>query len=281
MSLKRITLVVTALFVLVVFVLVAKNPLLIKSIKSKYKSTDQFIAFKSDSRIKYEIGMEDKASLIYNILENKKTYVEQVVGSSFKEPINIYICGSQERFNEYVYLSKNVKGAVFWGKLFLSPGAFNSARTEKLLTHELTHFLFYSHLGESEHIKNIPLWFREGYADFVANGGKYYTKKTKVSGLMTSDEQELFLSGKVDYWFNTNNPRDAVNNGVINWKNYRIGTLFVSFMYDLSPTKFNILINKILAGQNFKTAFETIYSTRTNKMLSHFRDYINSEKNSS
>ncbi len=132
------------------------------------------------------------ALVLSTVLNDSQKAVENTIKANFKQPIEIYICASQDVFNEYVFLSKNVRGAVYWGKLFLSPGAFNRGSLFTLTTHELTHYLFNTHLGEKAHIEGIPLWFREGIAEFVANGGATYTEGKDVFELMSWKESVAY-----------------------------------------------------------------------------------------
>ncbi|BCD99655.1 peptidase MA family metallohydrolase [Marinagarivorans cellulosilyticus] len=254
--------------------LVTTQPLLIKAIYAKYKSTDQFLTFEGDARIKYEQGAEQYAVTLNNSLDESQKAVEVALGAKFKKPISIYICSSQDVFNEYVYLSKNVRGAVYWGKLFLSPGAFNRGSLAKLTKHELTHYLFYTHLGERAHIEGIPLWFREGIAEFVANGGPKFTQGRSIQRFLSVKERESYLSGSLDFWFTTEDPSDAVSNGTVNWVLYKVGALLVHYLHDLSPQQFEELIKKLLAGQRFEKAVYSEYGRDIQTLRSEFTKYI-------
>jgi hypothetical protein len=247
---------------------------LVKAIYAKFKSTDQFLTFKDDTRIKYEQGAEQYAITLNNILDESQNAVEIALGAKFKEPIDIYICSSQDVFNEYVYLSKNVRGAVYWGKLFLSPGAFNRGSLANLTKHELTHYLFYTHLGERAHIEGVPLWFREGIAEFVANGGPNFTEGRSIKYFMSVKERESYLSGDLDFWFITKDPSDAVSNGTVNWILYKVGALFVHYLHDLNPPKFEELIRDLLAGQKFEQAVYSEYGRDIQTLRSEFTKYL-------
>jgi hypothetical protein len=207
--------------------------------------------------------------------------VESILHARFKKSIEVYVCSSQTSFNEYVFLSKNVKGAVYWGKLFLSPGAFSQddSRLAELTTHELTHYLFYTHLGDKAHVKNIPLWFREAIAVFVANGGADYTRGGNILNLISSEERQAFLSGRTDYWFASSNPLDAVNKtGTANWLLYRVGALFVHFLRDAQPGKFDEMIQLLLAGMEFDVALKATYGKDTGALLREFSQYLTTTK---
>lgn len=272
---KIIGIIVAVLFLIICGLLT--QPLLIKSIKAKFKSTDHFLMLKQDPRIRYEKGAEKNALVLSDVLPASKNAVERILKSTFKKPIDAYICTTQQSFNEYVFLSKNVRGAVYWEKIFLSPGAFNRGSLDNLVQHELTHYLFYSHIGEKAHIESVPLWFREGIAVFVANGGESYIKHAEIYSVMTSQERKAYLSGETDFWFNTSNIQDAVtSNGVANWLLYRVSGLFVHFMQFSDPKKFNDLIQRLLNSESFDTAVVSSYNQNIESLHDDFSEYLNS-----
>ena len=277
MKYKKVFVGALATIILLLIASFLAQPLVIKAIKAKFKSTDHFLILQEDSRIRYELDAKSNAKILADVLSDAKKAVEQILKSSFEKPIGIYICASQEAFNEYVFLSKNARGAVYWGNVFLSPGAFNRGSLDELVQHELTHYLFFSHLGERAHIKNVPLWFREGVAVFVANGGSRYTEYTEIHRLMTSQERKAYLSGETDAWFKTANAQDAVtSNGVANWLLYRVSGLFVHFMYISNPNSFDSLVQKLLAGEALDVAIQSTYSMSVEDFHARFTEYLKS-----
>lgn len=264
--------------IICIVALAITQPLLIKAILAKYKSTDHFLALEVDNRIRYELSAKQNALILSRLLSDSQAAVEHVLNANFKKPVEIYVCASQESFNEYVFLSKNVRGAVYWGKLFLSPGAFSRGSAKRLTTHELTHYLFYTHLGEKAHMEGIPLWFREGIAEFVANGGADYTVGKEVLELMSHKEKEAYLSGKLNFLFFTQNADDAVTkDGVVNWLLYRVGALIVHFIHDSNPQEFDNLIKSLLSGVGFGEALQESYGKDTESLLKEFTLYLSHE----
>jgi hypothetical protein len=253
------------------------QPIFLKAVLAKYKSTDHFVILPKDSRIRFEKTAKENAIALKEILDGSQKKVELVLNSHFEKPIEVYVCSSQDSFNEYVFLSKNVRGAVYWGKLFLSPGAFSQGEKSlvELTTHELTHYLFYTHLGAKAHLEHIPLWFREGIAVFVANGGAEYTKDKDVFDLISSEEKEAYLSGDIKFWFASKNPHDALTkNGTANWLLYRVGAMFVHYMHDSKPDNFEKLIKLLLSGTEFNTAVEISYGKNIELLLKEFAQYL-------
>ena len=282
---SRIAKIAIVIFILVfcfAVVAILSQPMLLKAMRAKFKSTDSFIALSADPRIRYEENSKDNAIAVQKILQQSQDSVEHLLKSKFKKRIEVYVCASQETFNEYVFLSTNVRGAVYWGKLFLSPGAFSGDQTSltELATHELTHYLFYTHLGEKASIENMPLWFREGLAVFVANGGAAYTHEKDVFHQFSLEEKEAFQSGSVDYWFNTEDPRDAViKTGRVNWIFYRVSALFIHYLHDSQSENFENLITLLLSGTKFNRAVELSYKRTIDSLLEEFQQNLSSTSN--
>lgn len=258
------------------------QPMFLKAVLAKYKSTDHFAVLAEDARVRYENDAKHNALALGKVIDGSQRRVEAVLKARFKKPIEVYVCASQDVFNEYVFLSKDVKGAVYWGKLFLSPGAFSQdpEHLAEITAHELTHYLFYTHLGERAHLENVPLWFREGVAVFVANGGAEYTRLQGVAHMMTSEEKTGYLSGDTSFWFSSNDPRDAVaKNGTANWLLYRVGALFVHYLHDSHPAKFDELISLLLSGVQFDVAMKKSYGKDTQLLLAEFSRYLTEKIN--
>lgn len=253
------------------------QPVLIKAILAKYKSTAHFVILAADPRIRYERPAKENAIALKDILSKSQKQVEFVLKANFRKPVELYVCASQDAFNDYVFLSKNVKGAVYWGKVFLSPGAFgeDGGALAELTTHELTHYLFYTHLGQKAHLENIPLWFREGVATFVADGGADYTRGRNLAELMSVAEKDAYLSGDTNRWFASNDPRDALTKkGTANWLLYRVGASFVHYLHDSQPDRFDKLIKLLLSGTEFSKAVDTAYGRNIEGLHKEFSRYL-------
>ena len=275
MKLKKIAIITLLAVCATLIAALSLQPLLIKAILAKYKSTDHFLTLEEDPRIRYEELAKENALHTAQFLSKSKEQVEKILRAPFKEEITVYICATQESFNEYVFLSKNVRGAVFWEKFFLSPRAFSVGSPSRLTAHELTHYFFNSYLGEKKHLKNIPLWFREGIAVFVANGGTSYTVNSNVLERTSDEERSTILSGSIDFWFTSNDPRDAVTKaGVANWMLYRAAALFVHYLHDTQPNKFNKLIERLISGESFETAIDNQYGKDQQSLLEDFTKYL-------
>jgi hypothetical protein len=278
---KKLIVSIAAIALLLVGAVCLTQPLLFKAVLAKHKSTDHFVSLAEDGRIRYENPAKENALELKEILGESQKNVETALKSHFKAPVGVYICSSQDSFNDYVFVSKNVKGAVYWGKVFLSPGAFahGEGGLADITMHELTHYFFYTHLGEKVHVKNIPLWFREGIAVFVANGAAGYTKDKRLLDLISSAEKEAYLSGATGFWFASEDFRDAVGkNGTANWLLYRVAALFVHYLHDAQPASFDKLIELLLSGTEFSEAARIAYGKGIELLHEDFARYLSADK---
>jgi hypothetical protein len=269
------------LVVALIAALLATQPLILKSLYARFKSTEHFLVLEKDPRIRYEEGAELNAEKVFSLLSETEEAVAQVLNSSFEEPIRIFVCATQDSFNEYVFLSQNVRGAVYWGNLFLSPGAFERGSLNSLLEHELTHYLFYTHLGERDHIRNVPLWFREGVAVFVDSiGGGSDVENADAFMPMNARDKSTFLSGEADYWFYSSRATDAVTEGgVANAMLYRISGAVVHYLYITDTAGFKNFVQSLLSGANFNDALETTTEYSSESLLQSFREALQSSGN--
>lgn len=272
---KKGLLILLAISLLCFGALVVFQPYLIKAIYAKYKSTEHFVALKHDSRVRYEPGAEANARKLAQVLDDVALEVEEALGAKFDRNIEAYICATQEQFNEYVYLSKNARGAVYWEKLFLSPGAFQGSYLRPITLHELTHYLFITHLSDKQHIQNIPLWFREGIAVYVANGNSEYMTRSRYIRLMTNAEKSDFWAGKYDAWFSTADPSSVLAaSGAINFELYRIYGYLVHYLAMQDEGKFKSFIGNLLDGQEFYSALNEMYGKDLAELLTDFSIYL-------
>ena len=269
------------LVVALIAVVLVAQPLIWKSIYARYKSTEHFLVFEKDPRIRYEEGAELNAEKVFSLLPETEEAVAQILDSSFDEPIRIFVCATQDSFNDYVFLSRNVRGAMYWGNVFLSPGAFERGSLNGLLEHELTHYLFYTHLGERDHIRNIPLWFREGLAVFVDGiSGDIDMGIADALMPMNNRDKSTFLSGKADYWFYSTNPTDALTEeGAVNGMLYRIGGAVIHYLYITDPVGFKNFVQSLLSGENFNDALEATTEYSLESLLQSFREALESSGN--
>ncbi len=77
------------IFFFIIGVIVVSQPVLIKALLAKYKSTDHFVTLFEDPRIHYESSAKDNALLLHDVLEEQINSVEEALDVPFKKPIEI------------------------------------------------------------------------------------------------------------------------------------------------------------------------------------------------
>lgn len=129
-------------------------------------------------RIAYSRGNEWDARLIAAAV--RRSLPELQSWGYLHEPVTVIVYPSHDsltrtlRLRGYAWLRAwaqydrvHIQAPSTWS------GASSSRRVEELIAHELTHVLMYQAIGDRENWskREIPLWFREGLASFVARQG--------------------------------------------------------------------------------------------------------------
>lgn len=136
---------------------------------ARLRSTDNFIPSKNDSRVLFEPGAEESVNKIVIFLPLAIQQVEEKQYRHFLKPVHVYVCASRESFKQYY--GADVRAGVS-NKLFLSPRIFEYGddMAVKYLTHELSHLHLLHQIG-LYNMTRLPMWFKEGLATYVSNGG--------------------------------------------------------------------------------------------------------------
>ena len=133
------------------------------------RSTDHFVSNVNDNRVLFEPGAEESADKIADFLPTAIQQVEKKQFRHFVEPVRIYVCASRESFKRL--FGADVRAGVLI-KLFLPPRIFEYGDevARKYLTHELSHLHLQQQIGIFK-MNRLPMWFKEGLATSVSNGG--------------------------------------------------------------------------------------------------------------
>lgn len=224
--------------------------------RALFASTDGFIPFSADQRILYEPGAEAYAEEVQAILNDAVERVQRRQGV-FPEPVAVFICASQESFNAYVPRGFQARGAVFLGKLFLSPRAFTTNTHAGILVHELSHLQWIQRLGTFSYQINFPVWFQEGFAVFLSNGGgaepvdPAAARQAILAGeTFTPEESGALLI-----------PRTAQSYGLQGQMFYRQSALFVTYLHRRDEAAFRRFLTALQNGTSFADAFTSFGGT--------------------
>jgi hypothetical protein len=239
------------------------------TVSAGLRSTDNFLTWEKDSRIRYEPGAEHLAKAIAADLTDAIATVEKVHGQPFAQPVVVHVCASLDSFVRYS-TSPSAGGVVLNRRLFISPKSENTAeRVRRILRHELSHLHLAQRLSLFSFTQNIPHWFHEGLAVIVSEGGgaenvtpaeasreilnnRHFTPRPKGSL-----RRALFSQSQI-------------NDGLPPHLFYRQSSLFVAFLRAQNPRGFQQFLVDVLAGHSFEKSITTVYGRDLNALWADF-----------
>jgi len=230
------------------------------------RSTDTFGEYADNNKIRYEEGTIAEANAIYSALDHSITQVERTHYGKFKQPVVVYICASQKRFEEITGATSTTYAGVI-DKLYISPLMLSQPNWQHILGHELSHL----HLVDSIGLKamaSLPVWFKEGLAETTADDwsdkytyGYVNVKTAIVNGkhFKPTEENSIFSSEAMPVEY-----RQMF---------YPQASLFVNYLRLRGPDKLKEMVTMIEAGHSFKEAFKASYKTTTARAFNDFKTW--------
>jgi hypothetical protein len=207
-----------------VTVLVATTWLRCGPLRPLLRDTDQFRAWPTDPRVRYEAGAEAVAARVAAAMPAAIRTVEQQLYRPFAAEPTVYVCATLSTFGAY---GGDVRsgGYTYDQRLFLSPKLeATPERIAPVLAHELAHLHFGQRLGLL-HMNRLPVWFKEGLATHVSGGGAEH---------VTADEARLALRAgralvpdEASGWFHQ---RSAHAFGLTPHMFYRQASMFIGWL---------------------------------------------------
>ena len=225
-----------------------------RAVLAMAKSTDGFLSLKADTRIKYEDGSIKLAEEIAPYLDPAMQAVENNQGV-FKKAVVIYVTKSIDSFSSYC-ASKYPSACVIGERLFISPKILKQQnRIPAILTHELSHLQLTQDIGRWDYQTNLPVWFKEGLAVYVSNGGG-------AEGVTEQEAVEAIIKGKAikpngsgDLLFR----KTASSFSLKPHTFYRQSEMYVKWLYRMSPNKFKQLFSSLEEGKILDKALSSVY----------------------
>jgi hypothetical protein len=237
--------------------------LLIVSDARALKPMEGFVPFAADARIWVEPGAEAYAWRVAALLDRAIGRVEAAHYLAFKEPVQVYVCGSEACFRRHVLTPRLSAAVIPDNRLLLSPNLNEreSWRLEALLVHELAHL----HLGQrvGHYHANIPVWFHEGWASLTADGGgaEFATDEQAIAA---ARDGKRIDPGKRDA------PGMRHKAGAFDLNIhvfYRQAMLLVKSLRQRDPLRFRQLALALQEDRDFEIAFWDIYATSPSVFL--------------
>ena len=233
------------------------------------RSTDHFVPNLEDSRVLFEPGAENFANKIAIFLPTAVQQVEKKQYRHFVEPVRIYVCASRESFKKFY--GADVRAGVLT-KLFLSPRIFEYGDeiAKKYLTHELSHLHLQQQLGIFK-MSRLPMWFKEGLATSVSNGGgAHLISQQKATESMRAGKH--FVPNKADGFVFKKTPSDF---GLEPHMFYRQSMMFINYLAAINESGYQKLLLSVENGERFSTALQTAYNKELEELWKDFLIEIN------
>jgi len=199
-----------------------------------FTSPKNFITLQEDSRILYEKGAKQKALYIASILDTQIKVIEKEQVLPFNTPIKIYLFNNLESYQDYAVYKTSGGETHGDRKIILSPKKENSfSRLKGLLTHELSHFHIYSHIGLINGYF-FPTWLLEGLAVKLSNGvgAEKVTKQEAIQAILKNKQFNF-----IKYNSKPKNMKPHMF--------YRQSELFVQYFYKQDNKKFRNFIETL------------------------------------
>ncbi|MBT8379919.1 MAG: hypothetical protein KJN64_11900 [Ignavibacteria bacterium] len=233
------------------------------------KSKSHFFNHPDNDIVLFEPGAEEYADSIANYIATAIERVEKVHGLPFEEAFKIYVCSTQKSFNEFAVNTSAypIRGTALLGNVFIAPSAFDFMGIDthkETLKHELSHLHFQQRLGFIER-RELPVWFSEGFADYVAGSGG--------EGIEESDAINFILSGKHFIPEKEGSLFGSVGsalNGLSGPMFHQQVKMFVAYIINSDSLKFKSFIMKIREGGSFSETFNTIMGYKIKDKWANF-----------
>jgi hypothetical protein len=235
------------------------------------KSKSHFIKHPKNYKVLYEPGAEEYANSIANHLPKAIERVEQVHGLPFEDDFKVNVCKTQKSFNEYTANTSlspyPIRGTALLGDVLIAPSAFNfmGLNTYKeTITHELSHLHLRQRLGFFDDRK-LPVWFKEGFSDYVAGSGG--------EGIEESDAIDFILSGKHfipeeegEIFGSFGNALNGLSGPMF----HKQAKMFVTYIIKSDSLKFKSFLRKIQEGESFSETFNNVMGLKFQDEWSRF-----------
>lgn len=229
--------------------------------------TTDFMVLSSDDRILYEKGAGPLAEEVARYLSQAVITVESKQYGKFNDPVRVYIFASTKSFSAYAGVSEVPKGASWENKIFLSPKLnADMSQVRGMLIHELSHIQLVQTLGSIKYNRNLPRWFREGLAIYLADGGG-------ATDASEAEAVEQFLKGR-HFTPETEgalfSQKFSGSEGLEPKIFYRQSGMFVRFIAEEYSEQFSNLLKGLQEGKDFKTQFAESFELYVGEMFQSF-----------
>lgn len=139
-------------------------------------------------------------------------------------------------------------------------------KTQGILTHELSHIQLSQTLGVIKFNRNLPRWFREGLAIYVANGGGA-TRATEAEAIEKIVEGKHFMPEVKGSLLNI---KLAATTELEPKIFYRQSGMFVQFLARDYPGQFETMLKGLQEGKDFQSQFLESFKNNVSEKLKSY-----------
>jgi hypothetical protein len=211
-----------------------------------------FTALAGQPQVRYAGDAEAQARQVAALLPDAVRRVEAFHQRPFREPPVVYVCDTAACFHRFVAAQWNYTAAVVYdNRLLLAPRLFEreSARLRPVLLHELSHL----HLGQyrGHYSMAIPVWFHEGLASLVADGGGADLVNDEEAWRSALDGKHFLADEQHLPWRRTRAEAWGISISLF----YRQAMLFLAHLRARDTQAFARLLAALEDGADFDAAF--------------------------
>jgi hypothetical protein len=238
------------------------------------KSKSHFLVHELDDRVLYEPEAENLAAPIAEYLKQAIEEIERDHGLPFKRSFAVYVCSSQESFNEYIADSPGgrARGASVRGSVFVSPSAFSFQGRDthrETLLHELSHLHLRQRLGFFGTRRRVPVWFHEGLANVVAgSGGEGISDARALVAILSGEHFVPDTKGTLLLM------KRAGDYGLDYPMFHKQSRMFVTYIRDAHPDDFKRFLLEIQNGESFARSFSERFGMDPGGMWQEFNSSL-------
>jgi hypothetical protein len=218
-----------------------------------------FSPLDTDRRVRFEPGAEDLARAVAAALPEAISRVQECQAGAFKRPFRVYVCASHKSFTQHIGEppSSPVRGIAFLWDIWVSPKAFSFHGRDthrETVAHELSHLHLGQMVGWWHRTKEIPSWFQEGLADWVADtGDEQVSRREAREAVIRGHIIEVDESGHLPF------PKRPDAYGMT-WPMFHMQSrMFVEYLRSRDARKFEGFVTAVVRGGQFRAAFQNAF----------------------
>jgi hypothetical protein len=245
--------------------------------RAAFRLASGFQSLENESRVFYEPGAESYATKIAYALPGAIDRVEKSHSLPFKSEFRVYVCSTHESFTKHIGIPADspVRGTALPWDVWVSPNAlcfYGRDTHRQTLAHELSHLHLGQHLGWFNRVKNVPVWFSEGLADWVADTGHEIVSRAEaMEGFRSGHHLIPDASGNLPL------PRQPRDYG-LTWPLFHMQSrMFVEYLVERDEGSFKHLVMSVLSGVLFDAAFKDNFDDSLEGVWQDFVDSLDNQ----